>query len=170
MSHTPFEYRGDICPRSYLVWITILVINCMLIWMCLPGSVYGHVWPRIKGWIFLRTCWECSLGPELHSSRCHGTWWRVGLCCFIRFAMLVIRDCTLFTRWLHLWFLLKRSKQLCWWLLCFMHWLVNLATLLALRRCFTAVNAAFLSWYHLPFPRCFIQISQNNLNQQNTCE
>lgn len=89
MSHTPFEYRGDFCPRSYLLWITILVINCMLIWMCLPGSVYGHVWPRIKGWIFLRTCWECCLGPELHSSRCHGTWWRVGLCCFIRFAMLL---------------------------------------------------------------------------------
>lgn len=51
-------------PASYLKWIINWMIKCMLIWMYLPGFIYGHVWPRIRAWVFLRACRECSLRTE----------------------------------------------------------------------------------------------------------
>lgn len=57
-------------PGSYLKWIINWMIKCMLIWMYLPGFIYGHVWPRIRGWVFLRACRECSLRAEFGLDPC----------------------------------------------------------------------------------------------------
>lgn len=54
-------------PGSYLMWFINWIIKSMLIWMYSPGFIYGHVWPRIREWIFLRACQECSLGTEFGS-------------------------------------------------------------------------------------------------------
>lgn len=61
----PLNAGGILYPGSYLKWIVNWMIKCMLIWMYLPGFIYGHVWPRIR--VFLRACRECSLRTEFGS-------------------------------------------------------------------------------------------------------